>query len=302
MEKFDVIVSGMVSVDVIFSEIKELPKPSEEIYCEDFEFTCGAMYNTAVALSRLGMKVAILAPIGNDFLSKFILDSLEKEGVVTTYMKHLDQPLRTLSVALNYDGDRSFVSYEDKIKDFDYERYTISMLEKLDASFLHISAEKQAKAVIQAAREKGLKISLDVGWNEKWLKSSELKEIIGLGDLFTPNVKEALEISGKTEPVEALHVLSSFHPNNLIVIKLGEKGAIFKKGDEIIEIPGWKRIPVDTTGAGDVFSAGLLTGMIKNFYLEDAVLLGNFCGGCSVEGLGGTKASPRWSDVPEQFK
>ncbi|MFD1362426.1 carbohydrate kinase family protein [Lentibacillus salinarum] len=301
MEKFDVVVCGPVSVDIIFSEIDKLPEPSEEIYCDDFEFTCGASYNTAVALSRLGLKVAILAPVGNDFLSKFIIEKLEAEGVITTYMKSLDRPLRSLSVALNYSGDRSFVSYEDEIQNFDYGAYVNSVLGNIETEYLHISAEKRTKSIIEYANEKGIDVSLDVGWNKEWLHSPDLKKIIKLSNLFTPNLKEAQEITGESDPDRALAVLADLNPNNLIVVKLSEQGAIFKKSTTTEKVSGSKRIPVDTTGAGDVFSAGLLAGLIKGYEVRQAIQLGNFCGGCSVEGMGGTKTSPMWRDIPTEL-
>lgn len=81
MEKFDVVVFSQVFVDVIFSPIAKLPNPGEEVFCDDFEFTCGGAYNTAVALSRLGMKVALVSVIGNDFLSNFIKQNLSARSL-----------------------------------------------------------------------------------------------------------------------------------------------------------------------------------------------------------------------------
>jgi sugar/nucleoside kinase (ribokinase family) len=300
MVKYDVLVCGVVTTDVIFSSIPKLPEPGEEIYCKDFNFTCGSVYNTAVALSRLGMKVAIVTPFGNDFLSQFANSQLEAEGVSTEFVKQLDYPLPILSVALNYGGDRSLVSYEEDFGDFDLQAYTNSIVEKVDAKVIHLNASLENKSTIELAKEKGLTISLDVGWNESLLKGSELKELIKMADIFTPNLKEALVITNKKSAEDALTHLHSLHPKGDIVIKLGEEGALLKQ-DTIIQIPADKREAIDTTGAGDVFSAGFLAGILKGFDLKEAVRLGNYCGGKSVEGLGGTEKSPYWSDVINEF-
>ncbi|WP_085522764.1 carbohydrate kinase family protein [Tuberibacillus sp. Marseille-P3662] len=300
MEKYDVLVSGTISVDVIFSSIPKMPSSGEEVYCGRFEFTCGAAFNTAVALARLGLNVAMAAPIGNDFLSEFIMNHLKAEGISTEHMKHFDQPLQTLSVALNYEGDRSFISYEDQIQDFNPEDYINTLVETVDARVLHICAKEETKSTIRTAKQRGMTVVLDVGWDESWLKDPELKEIIKMGDLFTPNLKEALVITGETDAEKALEALNKLNSNN-VIIKLGEDGALFKKEGVVTKVPSSKRDVVDTTGAGDVFSAGLLTGLLKDFELEEAVRLGNFCGGCSVEGMGGTKTSPNWSRVCKEF-
>ncbi len=301
MEKYDVLVGGVVSVDVIFSSIPKMPGAGEEVYCGDFEFTCGSSYNTAVALARLGKKVAMAAPIGNDFLSNFIMENLEAEGVSTEFMKRYDRPLRTLSVALNYGGDRSFISYEDSIDEFNFESYINSTIQKADAKILHISAGADTQSTVNLAKEEGMFVSLDVGWDENWLKDSQLIEVIKRGDLFTPNLKEALVITGETRATKALTVLNDFNSNNNTIIKLGGDGALFKNENMETIVPGFKRDVMDTTGAGDVFVAGVLTGILEGFDLKKAVELGNFCGGCSVEGMGGTKTSPHWSKVIKEF-
>jgi sugar/nucleoside kinase (ribokinase family) len=299
--KYDVLVCGVVTTDVIFSSIPKLPEPGEEVYCNDFNFTCGSVYNSAVALSRLGMKVAIVTPLGNDFLSQFAKSQLEAEGVSTKFVKQLDDPLPILSVALNYGGDRSFVSYEEDFGSFDLQAYTNEIVQKADASVIHINASLENQSTIRLAKEKGITISLDVGWNETLLKSPELKEIIQMADIFTPNLKEALVITNRTNAGDALTDLHSLPCQGNIVIKLGEDGALLKVDHSIVQVKADKRETMDTTGAGDVFSAGLMTGILKGFDLKEAVRLGNYCGGKSVEGLGGTQTSPYWDDVINEF-
>lgn len=301
MEKYDVLVQGMVSTDVIFASIPKMPQPGEEVYCGDFEFTGGAAYITAVALSRLGMKVAVLAPIGNDLLSNFILQSLEAEGVATHLMKKLEQPLRTLSVAINYGGDRAFLSYQDEAKGFDMETYTNDILENVEADILHMSAVPNSLSTIKLAKQKQIQVALDMGWDEDWLKDQKLIELIQSSDYFTPNLKEALYITEEDSALSALQKFKEQCPETQTIIKLGEEGALIHTEGEDLIVPGLKRDAIDSTGAGDVFSAGMLTGILKGFTMEKAIQLGNYCGACSVEGLGGATTSPYWSQVEKEF-
>lgn len=301
MEKWDVLVQGVVTTDVIFSEIPKMPEPGEEVYCGEFEFTGGAAYITAVALSRLGLKVAILSPIGTDVLSQFIVHSLESEGVSTKLMKRLDQPLRTLSVAINYGGDRSFLSYQDEAKGFDLESYTLEILDQAETNFLHMSVRPNSLPVIQKAKEKDIQVALDVGWDEEWLKNADIYPIIKLGDYFTPNLREALYMTEQTTAAKALNTFRVQCPYTKVIIKLGPEGALSNVDGNEVVIPGFKRNAIDTTGAGDVFAAGLIAGVIKGHDLKHAIRLGNFCGACSVEGLGGATASPYWEQVEKEF-
>ncbi|WP_062232472.1 carbohydrate kinase family protein [Fictibacillus sp. FJAT-27399] len=296
---YDVLVQGIISTDIIFSSIPKLPKPGEEVYCGSFEFTCGAAYNTAVALSRLGMKVAVISPIGNDFLSRFMKESLEAEGVSTSLMLEVDQPLRCLSVAINYGGDRSFLSYQDNVEKLNLADYAKMVIQKTDSKVLHTGAVSENISVIETAKKKGMYISLDVGWDEEWLTNPQLDELIKMADIFTPNQKEAETITGLLNPLEAIEKLNKYAAP--VVIKLGEEGAIVRHKNATKKILGYKCSAVDTTGAGDVFSAGLLTGILKGWSLDDSVKLGNYCGSCSVQSLGGTTGSPTWQQVQQDF-
>ncbi|WP_066189828.1 carbohydrate kinase family protein [Gracilibacillus timonensis] len=302
MDHYDVLVVGPFSVDVIFSSIPRLPNLGEEVYCGDFEFTCGASYNVAVALARLGLKVTVAAPLGNDFLSSFILENLKKEGVNTEHIVHLDKPLRTLSVALNYDGDRSFISYEDKINDFDYQGYINSVVNKVSARALYISLNENAVSIVESAKNKNWLIFQDVGWDEEWLQEVKLQQLVSAGDYFLPNLKEALIMTNEHTIESALDQLNTFNTKGVTIIKLGEDGAIFKSGNTKQMVPTTKKQVMDTTGAGDVFVAGVMTGILKGYCLSESIQLGNFCGGCSVQGLGGTKCSPTWDQVIEELR
>ncbi|RXY98941.1 carbohydrate kinase family protein [Fictibacillus sp. S7] len=296
---YDVLVEGIISTDVIFSSIPKMPNPGEEVYCGSFEFTCGAAYNTAVALSRLGLKVAVIGPIGNDFLSQFMKESLEEEGVSTSLMLQVDQPLRCLSVCINYGGDRSFLSFQDSVEKLNLVDYACSVIENTEAKVLHTSAGRGNKAVIEKAKTKGMLISLDVGWDEEWLQDDQLNELLKMADIFTPNQKEAETITGIINPYEAIEKLGQH--NTSIVIKLGELGALMRQNHTIKKIAGYECEAIDTTGAGDVFSAGLLAGILKGWSLEDSVKLGNYCGSCSVQSLGGATSSPSWQQVQKDF-
>ncbi|MDN4073876.1 carbohydrate kinase family protein [Fictibacillus terranigra] len=127
----------------------------------------------------------------------------------------------------------------------------------------------------------------------------QLDESIKMADIFTPNQKEAEMITGIWDPHEAIEKLSKYAAP--VVIKLGGDGAMIRHRNTTKKIQGYPCSAVDTTGAGDVFSAGLLTGILKEWPLEDSVKLGNYCGSCSVQSLGGTTSSPTWQQVQQEF-
>ncbi|TVY08127.1 carbohydrate kinase family protein [Paenibacillus cremeus] len=302
MGNYDVLVCGPIFTDVVFSAVSRMPKLGEEVFAQGFEFTCGgSTYITSVAMARLGMKAAVLAPLGTDFLSRYTVDQLEREGLSAAHAYIVDGPMRQVTAAINTDGDRAFVTYQDPVDHAAYQEHLVQALDTLEATYLIVNARPEFVPVMKKARSKGMTVVLDIGWDDEWIYSPELKELLQLGHVFTPNLPEALAITGKATPEEALLELSSMV--GLTVVKLGPEGAMFAGPGGIQQVAGQPiDTPVDTTGAGDNFLAGLLTGLTKGWTLADAIRLGNYCGARSVLGIGGTAASPTWEQVTEEFE
>ena len=133
--------------------------------------------------------------------------------------------------------------------------------------------------------------SIDPNWDpaEDW--DAGLSELLPLTDVFLPNAEEAVRIAGRADPEEAALALSAEGP--LVVVKLGADGALAVRGEEVVRVaapPGVE--PVDTTGAGDSFDAGVLAGLLGGWPLERALVLGCACGAMSTRATGGTAAQP----------
>ncbi|RXZ78367.1 carbohydrate kinase family protein [Paenibacillaceae bacterium] len=302
MAKYDVLVCGPIFTDMIFTAIPRMPTLGEEVFSQGFDCTCGgSTYITSVAMARMGMEIGVLAPLGEDFLSSFVKEQLHNEGLSTEHVYNMGRSFRQVTAAINCAGDRAFVTYQDSLAHDGYIAYLMEALDRLETKMLVINARREFESVIRKARSKGMCIVLDVGWDDEWIYSTELKELLRLGDWFTPNLAEALAISGKDRPEEALQMLCELI--HTPIVKLGQDGAMFRAEDGIQYVPGTPvKDPVDTTGAGDNFLGGLLTGILKGWEMTDAVRLGNYCGARSVQGIGGNAASPTWEQVSSEFK
>jgi sugar/nucleoside kinase (ribokinase family) len=114
-------------------------------------------------------------------------------------------------------------------------------------------------------------------------------------DIFAPNQKEALRLTGEQTIGAALGRLAELTPT--VVIKLGADGAIARSQGQQVHIPALPVNAVDTTGAGDNFDCGFLYGWLKSYSLEDCLRCGNFCGGRSITAHGGWDASPTSSQL-----
>ena len=108
---YDVVIAGDIFCDLIFTGLPGMPALGEELYATDFDMLPGGVFITAAALRRLDLSVGLFCQMGNDPFSKFILSSMEDEGLDTSLVRRFDRPLRTISVALSFAEDRSFLSF-----------------------------------------------------------------------------------------------------------------------------------------------------------------------------------------------
>ena len=83
--KYDVLAVGSYTVDLVFTGMPGLPVMGKEIYSSGFDMLPGEAYNSAVAMHRLGLKVAWAADFGNDLFSQFALEQTRQEGIDENY-------------------------------------------------------------------------------------------------------------------------------------------------------------------------------------------------------------------------
>ncbi len=297
MSKYDVIVVGTVCCDIIFHGLPSFPKLGEEIWTKGVEVTAGGAMNSPAALSRLGVATGLITAVGNDIWGEIILAKIKGEGISTDLIYYVNDAFPQVSVALNYNNDRSFVSYGEKAEKTAYQTHMSTIISEHDAEYYHFysSPDEGHTEIMREAKKMGRKISLDTGWDPEWLMSDKIHEQIQISDIFLPNLKEAQLITGKEDKYEVLKELAK--SVQTVVVKLGEDGAICSSNGEIFESHSDVFSAVDATGAGDCFVAGFLYGTIQGKSVSECLEIANYCGGSSVTKVGGFSGAPREEDI-----
>ena len=108
------------------------------------------------------------------------------------------------------------------------------------------------------------------------------------------NEKEAFALTGM-EPEEALHYIAE--RCDIAVVKVGAKGAFIQHGDQIVTIPPMEADVVDTTGAGDMWAAGFLAGLVKNETLQKCGMMGAIVAKNIIEVIGAKMDNTRWEKI-----
>ena len=140
---------------------------------------------------------------------------------------------------------------------------------------------------------------LDTAWDSKGRWMQVLKPCMPYIDVFMPSIDEAIELAGgETDPVKIADYFFSLGVSK-VVIKLGSKGCYLREtidADGII-IPCFKVQAVDTTGAGDSFCAGFLTGMAKGLSFEECGKFANAVGAHCVQAMGASTGILSYDEI-----
>jgi sugar/nucleoside kinase (ribokinase family) len=114
-------------------------------------------------------------------------------------------------------------------------------------------------------------------------------------DIVFANEDESMAFSGKNSPHEALVSISP--QCRIAVVKLGKKGSLIKHKDERHEIECIPAVAIDTTGAGDLYAAGFLYGLIQGYPLPVCGRIGSLLSGKVVEVIGAKLDEAKWKEV-----
>lgn len=308
IKKFDLVAVGELNVDLIMTGLEALPQLGKDTLAADMEVTLGGSTALFVlAASKLDLEVKFISKVGNDPFGRFLIDFL-KEREVDTSDIIIDENLKTgLSVSLSFPHDRGFATYLGTISRLRLEDVGLEILEQgrhlhLSSYFLQEDIKKDCPQLFSRAKDMGLSTSLDTGCDpqDKW-EDDYIHKVFEKCDIFLPNELEALNITQKDTVLEALEELSRYVP--LVVIKLGEKGAMAKyKDDDILSFPAFKVKVVDTTGVGDCFDAGFLYGYLNGFPISKCMVFGNACGALAATKMGGSRGMVGKAQIEEFLK
>ena len=296
---FDLLVIGDCNPDVLVlgDDLTPAFGQQEKLVTSMALVAGGSGSITAMAAARLGLRVALVAAIGDDAAGNFMLAELAKAGVDTDAMAFRPRLPTGMTVALSRGDDRAILTAEGAIGTLTSADVPADLLGR--ARHVHVSSyfllERSLgpglAALLAAARAAGASTSLDTNWDPAGTWGADFfPDVLAQTDLMLPNEAEALRIAGTANLPEAIASLT--RSGGAIAVKLGARGALYADPSQQYLATPPPMSPTDTTGAGDCFNAGLLAGVLHGFEPPDALALGCATGAASTRGIGGTSSSP----------
>jgi sugar/nucleoside kinase (ribokinase family) len=292
----DVVVVGDYCLDLIFAQLEAFPKLGMEVVSRSFGLVPGAAYNPVVAMHRLGLRVGWAGDFGDDEFSRTTLRFAAEEGLDKSLFVHHARPLRRITASMTFPEDRAFVAYYDPDPKVPA---AVRLLPKIRTRLVYIPGMYTGPAFgmgVRFVRAQTAKLVMDGNlYDPDAVKQKDVVRVLGALDAFLPNLLEAQMMTGETEIGPVMERLRDM--TKLPVVKAGERGAYAIDAGELIHCPPLPIQPLDTTGAGDCFSAGFIKAWLDGLPLEDCLRWGNVVGGLSTLGHGGTGQVTRPEDV-----
>ena len=295
----DLITVGHVLTDIRLY-IDAFPKPDGEAKVEKLIFGGGgSAANVAVGASRLGVKTGFIGAIGFDTFGQVLLQELRNEGVDVNYVKvDTTQNSGLTIVAVNRHGQVKmfgFTGASDQIFPQDLNKSYISSAEHIHITGLSFNA---ALSVANMAREAKITVSFDPGRLMSILGLERISPLLKSVDQILLNHEESKELTGKDDLDAAAKTLLKAGPK-IVIIKRGADGVFGMTREIKFKVPAQPVDVVDTTGAGDAFSAGFITAQLEGKDLKEMVEFATQVAGLKIMKMG-ARALPTRKDV-ERF-
>lgn len=260
----------------------------------------GSAGNTIRAMARLGVRVGFMGKVGEDTTGDFYIQALRNVNVEPFILRSEHRSGKCLAL-VSPDGERTFVTHLGAAAELQAEDIDPIVFNGYDCLYVEgylVQDHNLIRTTMARAKEHGLKVAIDlasfnvVRENREFLHDLVERYV----DIIFANEEEAREFSGCDKAIDSLHYISNMC--ELTIVKTGMKGALIKRGDEIVEVgimAAAKR--VDTTGAGDFYAAGFLAALCEGMSLRQCGTVGAITAGKVIEIVGTTLGEETWHEI-----
>jgi ribokinase len=302
MRRPAVLVIGSANIDLV-TRAERCPRPGESLVGRSFDTIPGGKgANQAVAAARLGAATVFAGCVGDDAFGTMLREGMMAEGIDLAYLHaHSELPTGTALIIVGDDGENSIVvtpGANQAVTPAEIEAFE-PLFHEADVVLLQLEIPLESvDAALDMARRHDALTVLDAGPAQ-----SAPAELIEKAGLISPNETEAEALTGvrvaslddAREAARQLLELGALE----VVMKLGARGCLYA-GDGWMHVPAFNVTPVDTTAAGDAFTAALAAQWRGTDKRRDALRYANAAGALAATVAGAQPAMPTRSEV-ERF-
>jgi sugar/nucleoside kinase (ribokinase family) len=295
--KFDVVCVGNIVADAVGTGVDTIPEEGHLALFDKVEIHLGGCANnTALALAKLGLKVALNAKVGTDGFGDYCADYHKKNGVDITGLVRSPKDSTSFSfIAVPKGGNRRILHTLAANATFGPSDVNQKLFEQskwvcLGGLAIMPTFDKNLAKIVKSAKKAGAFVAADTAINNRYTAKDWRNLFAGAYehlDILFPSEYEATALTGEKDPEK---ICAAFRKRGVRIagVKLGERGSALMTEEGFFRVPIYKVKCIDTLGAGDCFMAGLLAGMVKGLSPVDAAKLGNAVSAHCVQSIGAT--------------
>ncbi|HTU89997.1 MAG TPA: ribokinase [Gemmataceae bacterium] len=295
-------VVGSANVDLTF-RTPRLPTPGETLAGHAFHLGMGGKgANQAVAAARLGAKVALIARVGNDTFGQEAIRRYRAEGLDATFVRQDAQcPTGTAAIVVDDAAENCIIVVAGANASLSQEDVRDASTVIQNADVLLCQLETPLEATLEAFRLAHAAGVLTVLTPAPVMSLPD--SLLQLCDLCVPNRTELELLVGRKvdSPGDAQFAASMLRERGVktLVVTMGSRGALLLDAEGATHVSAVEVAAVDSTGAGDAFTAGLAVWLAEGFSLREAAQQASIVGALTATRLGTQAAFPSLAEVRE---
>ncbi len=290
-------VVGSINMDLILN-MSKVPEVGENVVGTTYSNASGGKgANQAIGLSRLGASVKMVGKVGNDENGKKLLSNLMANGVDISSVAVNGSQTGLAAILIDVEGKNRIVVYEGANAEINSIE-AADALENIDLLLLQFeTSEDVVIECVNKAVANGIVTVIDCGP----AKQFNLEKMQG-ADIISPNESETMALTGiipdsDESALKASEILLQRSKAKFVVLKLGERGCSVYDGKEFRVILAYPSKVVDTTAAGDCFTAAMALEYIRSGDIYAACDMGNRAGSYAVSRMGAADSMPTIDDL-----
>lgn len=291
-------VMGSINMDFIMS-MERMPESGENIVGNTYSYAYGGKgANQATALRKLGADVKMIGKVANDSNGALLINNLKSIGINTDSISTQGDVTGLAVIMLDGEGKNRIVVYEGANAQIDPQTASDAIDNTLDLLLVQFETNEEAviETVTKAINENIITV-VDCGP----AKNFSLEKMQGV-TVITPNESETKALTGISPDSEesilaASKLLMQRSKAKYVVLKLGSRGCSVWDGKIMRIMPTYPNKVVDTTAAGDCFTAAMALELAVSGDIYKACDMGNKAGSIAVGRLGADASMPTYDEL-----
>ena len=286
-------VAGSINMDMILN-MQKVPETGENLTGTSYGYANGGKgANQATALARLGAKTKMIGKVADDENGKQLLENLIRNGIDVSGVSTEGSQTGLAVIILDGEGRNRIVVYEGANAEIDADEASECITEELDLLLVQFETDEKVVAeCVNKAVKNNVVTVIDCGP----AKNFALEKMQG-ATVITPNESETKALTGiypasEADMLEASKILLERSKAKYAVLKLGERGCSVWDGKTFRIMPAYPSKVVDTTAAGDCFTAAMALEFIRTGDIYTACDMGNKAGSIAVSRMGADASVP----------